>query len=409
MKKEDIFEALSDIDETYIHRAMERSEKKRHSSLFLKAGALAASLMIVAGAAFLLPKFGEGAEKNTEASNDGVFWTDKREHKKDGEIFETQNAREWSWEWIPENERYYFLRLDGTEYSSRCKAVGEEHLGEPLGTAELCGYNEDELKTTEGEIREIKGLDSKKYIAARLPDGNFYVFFGRDYDPPLTLGEFIEEASLDEHLSLSLFRYYKEGDESTGRYRLGDAQSSSIWDMLADAKDAAAVKYDDAVWESLGERISFTAASERLGIVNKSFRICKNGYVFTNVEEYGYAFYIGEEQAGRIIEYCLENKGEDIGEEKKHFIIGTVTEIGTDSFKVDDGISLEDPSEAIVFTVYMDDIKVRREVLAGDVRVGSKVCVYYGGLVLNDGLFEIKDSYEIHEGQYREDGFYWEE
>ncbi len=49
--------------------------------------------------------------------------------------------------------------------------------------------------------------------------------------------------------------------------------------------------------------VSFSAGIPILGVNNKSIALTDDGYLITNIMEYGYSFYIGEE---KVNEFCKQ-------------------------------------------------------------------------------------------------------
>ena len=101
-----------------------------------------------------------------------------------------------------------------------------------------------------------------------------------------------------------------EGFDSEGYYELtGD---EPIWQVLETCRDAKAVEDSDNWDWGLSERnyCSFTVTSEALGIYKKVLYITDDGYLKTNIMEYGYLYDIGAEAAAAIMDYAKQNRVE---------------------------------------------------------------------------------------------------
>ena len=107
-----------------------------------------------------------------------------------------------------------------------------------------------------------------------------------------------------------------------------------------------------------GQRVSFTATSEKLGIYKKGVSISAGGYLDTNIAEYGYVFYIGEEAAQAIIDYVLENSTEAEPEPYDYRLTGTVTEICDGYFLLDDSVLAA--GKGMTFRVPTEDLLISR-------------------------------------------------
>ena len=121
----------------------------------------------------------------------------------------------------------------------------------------------------------------------------------------------------------------------------------------------------------------------------------------TNAEEWGHWFYIGEEAAQKIADWALAHGVEAEPPRTEYHVTGTITEIGEDWFKVDDAILMQEPAVGIEFTIHADDLRVRRWLIRGLLRVGQTVQVTHTGMEdpgPEDGA-EIRTAFEVREVQ----------
>ena len=126
-----------------------------------------------------------------------------------------------------------------------------------------------------------------------------------------------------------------------------------------------------------GQRVSFTATSEKLGIYKKGVSISAGGYLDTNIAEYGYVFYIGEEAAQAIIDYVLENSTKAEPEPYDYRLTGTVTEICDGYFLLDDSVLAA--GKGMTFRVPTEDLLISRWLDFGGIGVGDLIAVSYTG------------------------------
>lgn len=319
----------------------------------------------------------------TEAPPTGSFWDDTRE-RKNLNIVPQESAIEWRWEDMTDEERYTNLEFDGKSYGTRGTVIG--YLGEWLASGEAFG-------TEWGENIQRHYISCEIYSLTFSPDhssvavqfegsSEIYRFeCEREFDPPKTLGEFMETRKLSELLPLTYLYHTDYGipEHSEVPYALSSEHSDGVWKILAKYADAPVEK---DVQHKYTEKIGFSATSEILGTYNSSFRISDDGYIFTNIEHYGYHYHIGVDAAREVIDYVKAHMTEPLPEEKPtvYQIIGMVVEEGDGYIKVDDSIAMKNPEDGMVFTVITTDKKLSR-VLKYLVGEGSTVLITYDGRV----------------------------
>ena len=312
-----------------------------------------------------------------------------------------ERALIFPWEYQPAYERYHAMTLEGRPYRTRANTLSPALVGEALGTAEGFGYDiyTEATYTQSLPVYIIRGIDPELLVAVAL-EGQYYVYMRDSYDPPATLGEFWEEYDLSQTLSLSTFSLVQD-HTAQGHYRL-TGEDSPILELLQRSREAEYAELELKHYDPKAEpvrRISFTVTSEPLGIYKKSFRVSSDGWLDTNIAEYGYAFYIGEEVAEAIIGYALENSQKTEPEPYSYTLCGTVTEIGEDYFLLDDGILAA--GDGMVFRVSTEDLRIRRWLEFGGIGVGDLISVSYSGGI-EDGT--VVGAYTLSEAFLTNDG-----
>ena len=102
-----------------------------------------------------------------------------------------------------------------------------------------------------------------------------------------------------------------------------------------------------------------------------------DGYVDTNVFDWAYTFYIGEDLAADIISYVQKNAVKVEREPYTYSLVGTLTEIGDGYILVDDSILCADEDDGMVFEVLTTDLRVSRFIDHQAVSTGSIVAVTF--------------------------------
>lgn len=217
------------------------------------------------------------------------------------------SAIEWRWEYKTVYEKYVSMNFDGKEYRTRASTVDADLLGNVLGTCTAQGYDiyTEQTYTEMFEVREIKGVSRECLVAVGM-DGGYYVFMRDSREVPSTFGKVLDAYDLPQTLNLSRFTVSK-GYDDVGYYQIKD--DSVIWQILSRCRDAKRV-VDSDIWERDRSYLVFTATSEALGTYKMAFLVTKDGYIWTNIFEYSYVYFIGEDAAGEIIDWARSNAEE---------------------------------------------------------------------------------------------------
>ena len=225
--------------------------------------------------------------------------------------------------------------------------------------------------------------------------------FADAYNPPATLGELISQLDLTNNCILDTVNdYSKRQFESFG---LTKESSDTLWSMFLKYADTAVQAESAAQWSK--KRISFSLTSEALGIYNLSWSLRENGWLVTNVEGYGYYYYLGPDAVAEIMAYTLAHKTE-LQKEKTYHLVGVVTEIGEDYIKIDDSIMMENPEDGIVFTVYAGNTNIKKYLACGYLSVGREVMVSHKGIYTNEPTV-VRTATVLHEVWIGDSGDVW--
>jgi len=365
MKTPRISEAIGNLPEDLVSGAVtyKRTNKKK---AFIKWGSIAACFMVmVMAAALIVPMFLGG----DPISIGGI----DRDYK--GVISGSEGDIEFPWEYKLTYEKYYTVKYNGNEYRTRARAINESLLGEVLGTCTAQGVDSytDKTYTETFDVRKINGVSEEKMIAVGM-DNEYYVYFNDEVKCPATFGELLDAYNLSETLPLIKFSV-NEGYKEKGYYQITDDEY--IWQVLSECRNAEFYAENDK-W-SRGDRnyLSFTATSEELGVYKKVFYITEDGYVSTNVFNYSYVYYIGEDAANKIITHAKSNATEAEREQYEYTIAGTITEIGDGYVLIDDTVLCKDKNDGMVFKILTEDLIIRRYLECTDIKVGDTVAVKF--------------------------------
>lgn len=364
MKKPRFSNAVGNLDDDLIEAAAECKRKKK-PNLWLKWGSVAAcfAVLVVSGAIILPSLF--GGESVTPGKYKDI-------------IQAGESAIIWSWEYQTVYEQYTNLELDGVEYHSKGRAVSAELVSEFIGTYTVVGYDEtnDKKHTEDFEVYELKYADKSQFVAVKM-DGKFYTFKKDDYAPPSNLGEVFDLVDLPQVIELS--RFSENGDGPNKKhYTLNN--DDYVWRVLADCREASFIedepgKDDWKVYDR--EYLSFTVTSETLGVYRVAMYITKDGYLWTNAFDYRYLFSIGEDAAGKIIEYAMKNSTQAEYEPHQNTVTGKVVKITDEYILLDDTVICNDPADGTTYKILLNDLRIKRYVDYEIIKIGGNVQITF--------------------------------
>ncbi len=371
MKPKNIMDAINGIDYDMVEAA-EEPRKASGRGWFKWIAAAACAVLVIGAGAFFLAKTPAVKDPGPKDTSNGHWIPEGRyRYPVSGET-----ALAWPWEYKTPTERWEGMTLDGKAYRTRAREIGEALLGEALGVCSAGGYDiYTETSYSEAfEVRAIRGVDPEALVAVDL-EGTWVVFLREELPIPATLGDWMDACSLPETVSLAQFSTV-EGYQTTGWY-LADSDEE-LWQILSTCRSAPG-SLDD--W-GLGDRsrISFTVSSEALGVYKKVLSVTEDGYLLTNLMEYGYVYKIGEDAARQIIRSATEHCKETEPEPYNQMIAGVLTEIGDGYVLIDDTLLCKNEADGLVYKVLTDELRIRRCLeFPGDIDLGDIVVVEYEG------------------------------
>ena len=392
MKTPRISDAIGNLPEDLVNGAVtyKRTSKKKS---FIKWGSIAACFMVmVMAAALIVPMFNSG----DPISIGGI----DRDYK--GVISGSEGDIEFPWEYKLTYEKFYTVKYNGNDYRTRTRAINESLLGEVLGTCTAQGVDSytDKTYTETFNVRKIKGVSEERMIAVGM-DNEYYVYFNDEVKCPATFGELLDAYNLSETLPLVKFSV-NEGYKEKGYYQITDDEY--IWQVLSECRNAEFYAENDK-WDR-GDRnyLSFTATSEELGVYKRVFYITEDGYVSTNVFNYSYVYYIGEDAANKIITHAKSNATEAEREQYEYTLAGTITEIGDGYILLDDTVLCKDKNDGMVFKVLTEDLIIRRYLECTNIKVGDTVAVKFQTEIVLGEDNTVSGAISMYKGKVTDSG-----
>lgn len=432
MKNKDILSVLSMIDPDELLNEKSGKSKPNFKKI-IKIASFAACFCLVIGAGILFlpkamsnppditPETSDNSDISTPdtppetSGNSGTLtpeyseqmWCDTRE-RNDKTLLSTENGVVWPWNCRAVYDRFTSMLYSGGEFISRVsnsgKGIPQDMIGEKLGEAVCSGYDvyEDTEHKLACEVYEISGVDSSRFVAVKYAGyDEYYPFIKNEYAPLKTFGELVSALNLSENISLREF-YYDKGAVDSERYGLSPHGSETLWNTIIESSSNAVCL--EMYEESYNERlIAFSLNSDALGAHNLSLSFNRQGYMITNIENYGYYYYIGTDAVNSIAELAMSQKTQP-PIELKFSLAGTVSEIGENYIKIDDSVLMKNPDDGIEFTVYATHMNIKRYIISGFLKVGETVTVEYSDMLTPENHTEIKNATNMYEAIITDSG-----
>lgn len=389
VKKEKISETMNSISPKFIDEAV--CYKGKTKTLTKKAwykwmaAAACFAVLIIAGTAVVQTLFGGD-----------VMIHDKYKYH----ISADEADVEWPWEYKTNGEKYQTIEFGGNVYNIKyLNPIDTEVLGDVLGICKVEGVDSytDKKYTETFEVRKLSGVSQEKLVAAGN-DRGFYVYAAGNETMPATFGELSDTYGLTQNVPLNLYTVY-EGYDEKGYFNVND--DAYIWQVLSGCREAKLCDETDSFDRSNRNYLSFTATSDALGVDKRVIDISEDGYFATNIFDYSYIYFIGEESAGKIISYAKSNSTETQFEPYALSVSGTLTEIEEDYVLIDDSILCANEEDGIVYKIYTGDIRIKRCIKCTGIKAGDTVLVIYEGTI--SAANEISGAYSMNKGTL-EDG-----
>ena len=181
--------------------------------------------------------------------------------------------------------------LNGIGYNTKDHIIEGSYIGGFLGAVTMEGQDiyEDKIHSINAEVFSICDISSECAVAVKFNGyDNYYVYINREYSPA-TLGVLVDSLKLNDTISFGTLT-------PDDRTFVTDYDRAVLTELLNEYGDCA------TLFDYTGHRKLFSVSAnvDMLGISNKSFAVTEDGYITTNIMEWGYAFYIGEEKAEEI-------------------------------------------------------------------------------------------------------------
>lgn len=311
MKRENISDIISDMDDSFIEEAADVKQKNKRIFRYMSAAACLA-LAVIAGVLLSRSGFVTSPTVGTQTTNEsGMGDKNVPEIATSPAILyegETEIAFVSQWADRTTGEKYTSLMLNGAEYSTMNTVISEDYIGSFVTASTVTGYDiySDKTYSVTSETYSIKNISADCAVAVKIGDENAYYVYVNVWYEPDTLGDFITDLDLKNTVVfrkayIDRYEYTKLTTEHTQRV-YADFDDSVIWDMLADVSEAENTEYNQPY-----DRISVETDLPVLGYKNISFAVTPDGYIITNILNTQKCFFIGTQKYEAFAEYLEVN------------------------------------------------------------------------------------------------------
>ena len=141
--------------------------------------------------------------------------------------------------------------------------------------------------------------------------------------------------------------------------------------------------------EGLRQRVSQLHGNFRdLGRIPRGYVYYQGWLSLTNAFNYRYLFSIGEDAAGKIIEYAMKNSTQAEYEPYQNTVTGKVVEITDEYILLDDTVICNNPADGTTYKVLLNDLRINRYVDHEIIKVGGNVQITFEGEIDSQNIID---------------------
>lgn len=204
----------------------------------------------------------------------------------------------------------HFERFEIGSYTLRDVTIDKTMVEEYLEDVHLHGYDIYTETGYEivGKVYRIKGINPICAVALQYPDRtDFFPATCSKYSPA-TLGQFIADLNLREHLRVgTVYHSYHDAGGTIHDKEYAGLTVEKVWEMLL-SDDALRNEYDETDWQrQWNTKISIRIDMPLLGYQNISISLSEDGYLRTNLLDTEKLFHIGKDKVDAFMTYVEEN------------------------------------------------------------------------------------------------------
>lgn len=393
MNRDNLIDAIGHVDDDMLDPVNKlRTRKKQNKIIRISSVIVAAGLILGISLSMGIHNRISKAPGTAIINIGGI----ERRYKADISVQSGELGITYRWEDRTVDEQYSRLDINNGDFTTACSEIDASKLDKSIGVYTASGY--DDYTGTEYtlpvNVYSVRGISEDRIVAAEL-DSKYYIYKNNTYNPPENLGQLFDEANLWENLKLDYFYDTKDYIEN-GSYSLDG--SGYILEVLSECKDAEYAGNDSQTFD-YKNRIDFSITLDDLGIYMRGLQINSEGYLLTNIFDYGYIYNIGTDAAKKIIAYAEKNGTPADPKPYYYYLSGIVTELTEDYLIIDDSIKCADASDGMFFKIPLGDIRANRSVKYRDINVGDIAVVSFRGSIDTQADNTVTGIVEIDKGE----------
>lgn len=309
MNSSALLHAINGIKDEYLEEADETPARRSYKKQIIGISTAAALVLAIALGALVLRQqnlLSPDTHSSNHYCDSSVSLSSAISNNSSSEI-----ASLVPWDNLSIAEQYFELDFDNKNYTGRNTIISPDNLGQSLGiTHTLSGYDEinKEAHQTYGEVSEINGISSQCAVAVKHKDSEQYYVYVNAYYSPETLGQFIDDLSLEENLIITSVWYEftdENGNSASAHYSA--PPEAVIWDILLSDRNAETVDLSNQPTWGLVTVMDIGIDVPILGYENISLSITEDGYLKTNILDTEKVFNIGVDRVNEFVSYVKEN------------------------------------------------------------------------------------------------------
>ncbi len=313
-----MYGAVSEIREDIVEQAADYRFKKSPARFAVPLG-IAASVCLIGGGIGLAAVLSNGSNvpvansAETAAGGNVPATVAATVNETYAIILDPNTGMQVGWEDMPLYDKFNWFKRGDIEFTSR-KYTGSTYgdipagkVGEKLYDVTLTTIETFSVKefTMPAEVYAIEGIDTDAAVALKY-DGtdDYYVFISRGYFPD-SVGGMIDALSLRDTMKLGTIYIEQVYNGVNGFYMydpltMTDAMAETIWKFLDECREVRFVS--EGAFVGYRQLFTISADAELIGTANHGIWFTDNGYMITNIMEFGYAFYIGSERIQQLMD-----------------------------------------------------------------------------------------------------------
>lgn len=282
-------------------------------------------------------------------------------------------------------EKYKELTFNGCKYDRKGKTDRSE-IGKRIGQAQLrfrmyCDDVQEYDETKTSNVYEIKNVSPEFAVAVKFKNGYYAYVIKSENFKCSTFGELAGKMNFYENIDLNYFAkfYMKKSVYETKYFYIKD--DTELMNLFRECENAKVTVKEYYANTNAKVYVQFVVKSDIYEIYcgpnwsNEEIKIYDDGYMRVGSLYAQHTFFIGKDNAQKIIDYATNNGvRKDLPElcPKYYYIAGTVTELNNRRIVINDGILCKNKNDGMDF-IYEFHSKEEAQGFIRNFKVGDNI------------------------------------